>query len=136
MAVCCLTWQESRKHLNLQEKKILQESRSRFAQMRGFVTYSSPASPTPKKSWCISVSFPSLKHKSAELPYHSRTQREMGLCSARSKVHPMQTHLFLQATWVQRRGCQNPAGCRIRRAQRHGEVRCTESPVSSLSVPP
>lgn len=73
---------------------------AQFAQMRGFLTHSSPASPTPKKSRCISVSFPSLKYKSAELPYHSRTQREMGLCSARSKVHPTQTHLFLQATWV------------------------------------
>lgn len=88
--------------------------------------------PTPnKKSWCISVSFPSLKHKSAELPYHSRTQREMGLCSAGSKVHRAQPHLFLQATWAQHTVCQNCAGCCLCRAQRHGEVRCTESPVSS-----
>lgn len=98
--------------------------------MRGFLTHSSPT-PLPKKSWCISVSFPSLKHKSTELPYHSRTQREIGLCSVGSKVHRTRPHLFLQATWVQRSVGQNRAGCCLCQAQRCGEVRCTESPVSS-----
>lgn len=61
--------------------------------------------PAPPENLVHFYFFPITKHKLAELPYHSCTQREMRLCSAQSKVRCAQPHLFLQATLRQPEPC-------------------------------